>query len=321
MQRLVSCIVMMAIVLFAAAPATAQTIRFQTSVGAFDMLLNPTGDANLQPLVDNMLANVGAGVYHRNVVNRAPDGFVLQLGGFTTESILVDEIPSTGFAAVDSFDSIVVDRDGAEDGGPDGIVDFATQSNIRGTVSLALSGNPNSGSSSFFINIGDSSFLDSQGFVPFATISNMSVVDRIMGLSQIDLSGDVVDGFLRDGNGNVLRNNDGSPQKSPAYEHVPLAEDGELLVIESATVVSQSSFSFTGPLRTAFNLGTDTPANGSASSSAATSAASDGDAPSFLSASDTFTPPASSSINAVPEPTSIALATMGVFAAMHRRRR
>lgn len=297
MQRLVSCVVIAAIGLLASAPATAQTIRFQTSVGAFDMLLNPTNDANLQPLVDNMLANVAAGVYHRNVVNRAPDGFVLQLGGFTTESILVDEIPSTGFAAVDSFDSITVDAD------LDGNVDFTALSNTRGTVSLALSaGNPNSGSSSFFISIGDSSFLDTQGFVPFATISDMTVVDRIMALDKIDISADV------------------GQSGSLAFIDVPLAEDGELLVIETATVVSQSSFSFTGPLLTAFNIDTDTPASGSSSSSAATSAASDGEL-SFITADDTSTPPASSSISAVPEPTSMALAAMGLLAAMNRRRR
>ena len=287
---------MAAIVLLAAAPATAQTVRFHTSVGAFDMLLNPTNDANLQPLVDNLMANVAAGVYHRSVVNRAPDGFVLQLGGFTTDSIRVDEIPSTGFTAVDSFDPIIVDAD------EDGDVDFEALSNTRGTVSLALSaGNPNSGTSSFFISVGDSSFLDTQGFVPFATISDMATVDRIMGLNKIDISADV-----------------GQPG-SLAFIDVPLAEDGELLVIEAATVVSDSNFSFIGPLLTAFDVSTDNPANGSS----AASAASDG-APSFLTANETLggvAPPASSSVGAIPEPTTLALAAMGLLAATQRRRR
>ncbi len=313
MQRLVSFVAVIA--LLVAAPATAQTIRFQTSVGAFDMLLNPTNDPNLQPLVDNMLANVAAGVYHRSVVNRAPDGFVLQLGGFTTDSIQVSEIPSTGFTAVDSFDPIIVDSN--LDGVGDGNVDFATQSNTRGTVSLALSRlGPNSGSSSFFINLGDNSRLDRDGFVPFATISNMSAVDRIMGLDKFDLSGDVVGGIFRDANGNVLLDNEGNPQKNPAYDNVPLAEDGELLVIETATVISDDSFSFVGPLQTAFGVSTDSPATGSS----AASAASDG-APSSLMAGDT-TPPASFSVGgAIPEPTTIALATMGLLAGLNRRRR
>jgi hypothetical protein len=56
---------------FAAAPASAQTLRFDTSVGSFDMELNPTNDSNLQPLVDNIVAYVGLGRYHYTAINRA----------------------------------------------------------------------------------------------------------------------------------------------------------------------------------------------------------------------------------------------------------
>src|SRR5918995_108191 len=68
---------------------TAQTVRFMTNVGSFDMVLNPNNDPNLQRLVGNLVAYVGRGRYHFTAVNRAVEGnagtaddFVLQMGGF-----------------------------------------------------------------------------------------------------------------------------------------------------------------------------------------------------------------------------------------------
>ncbi len=69
--------------------AAAQTMRFETSVGSFDMVLNPTNDPNLQPLVDNLVAYIGLGRYDHTAINRADEGgagtaddLVLQMGGF-----------------------------------------------------------------------------------------------------------------------------------------------------------------------------------------------------------------------------------------------
>jgi len=216
-----------------ATPAAAQTVRFQTSVGAFDMLLNPTGNANLQPHVDNLLANVAAGVYHRSVVNRAVDDFVLQIGSFQTDTVEVGEIPRFGFDPTNSFDPVIVDADN------NGQVDFSTAglTNSRGTVSLALSaGNANSGSASFFVNLTDNSFLDNQDFIPFATISDLATIDRIMNQTIVDLSSTV-----------------GQPG-SLAYTDVPLAPDGDLIVIENVSVVSGSNQAFLGPLQGRFGL-------------------------------------------------------------------
>ena len=108
--------------------------------------------------------------------------------------------------------------------------------NTRGTVSLALSANPNTGSASFFVNLTDNTFLDNQGFVPFAEISDMTVIDRIMGLDRVDISSDVFQ------------------SGSLAYTDVPLDQRGELVVLETASVVSDSSLVFVGPLRNAFGL-------------------------------------------------------------------
>ena len=53
-------------------------------------------------------------------------------------------------------------------------------SGTRGTVTYAKSSMPNSRSSQLFINLGDNSMLDQQGFAPFAeVIEGMDVVDKL----------------------------------------------------------------------------------------------------------------------------------------------
>lgn len=183
--------------LLAASPAAAlgQTmVRFDTNVGNIDMVLNPLGIAELRQHEENILSYIESGRYEKVVVNRADNGgdaadpandFVLQFGGFTTQS---QTLPPTfsAFEAVESFGSVVVDSNG------DNIPDFDTTdlTNSRGTVSLALGGNPtnvNSGNTSFFVNVNDNSGLDASGFVPFATVNDMSTVDLIMRLTQANL--------------------------------------------------------------------------------------------------------------------------------------
>jgi cyclophilin family peptidyl-prolyl cis-trans isomerase len=57
--------------------------------------------------------------------------------------------------------------------------DPVAQSNIRGTVTFATSG-PSSRTTQVFVNFGDNSRLDSQGFAPFGTVvKGMDVVDSI----------------------------------------------------------------------------------------------------------------------------------------------
>ena len=59
--------------------------------------------------------------------------------------------------------------------------DPVTQKNLRGYVTFAKTGAPNSRSTQVFINFADrNTFLDSQGFAPFGqVISGMDVVDKI----------------------------------------------------------------------------------------------------------------------------------------------
>jgi peptidyl-prolyl cis-trans isomerase A (cyclophilin A) len=59
--------------------------------------------------------------------------------------------------------------------------DPVTQKNLRGYVTFAKTGAPNSRSTQVFINFADrNTFLDSQGFAPFGqVISGMDIVDKI----------------------------------------------------------------------------------------------------------------------------------------------
>jgi peptidyl-prolyl cis-trans isomerase A (cyclophilin A) len=208
MNRRIFCA--LAVCLIGVSGVSAQTIRFDTNVGTFDVKLNPTGNPFLQGHVDNMIAYVEAGRYDVTVINRAATNFVLQMGGFQAPFLTAPE-SFNAFPEVPKFDSVVVDENG------DRQVDFdlGGLTNNRGTVTLALASNqPNSGTSSFFVNLNDTNnFLDNQGFVPFAEITNMETINLIMALPQVNL----------DPQGNNL-----------AAINVPILENNKLVIIERA---------------------------------------------------------------------------------------
>ena len=58
--------------------------------------------------------------------------------------------------------------------------DPVTQSNKRGMITFAKTGEPDSRSTQVFINFADNTFLDPQGFAPFGrVVTGMDVVDRL----------------------------------------------------------------------------------------------------------------------------------------------
>lgn len=202
----------LAVVCLCVGNLSAQTIRFDTNVGTFDMRLNPTGNPFLQGHVDNILAYVTEGRYDLTVINRAATNFVLQLGGFQAPFLT---LPTSfnAFPAVPANDPVIVDEDGDRE------VDFdlGDLTNNRGSVTLALSNNPNTGTSSFFVNLNDTNdFLDDTGFVPFAVIENMETVNLIMALPQVNL----------DPSGRNL-----------AAINIPILEDNKIVFIERAFVL------------------------------------------------------------------------------------
>jgi cyclophilin family peptidyl-prolyl cis-trans isomerase len=201
--------------------AAAQVVRFETSVGSIDMVLNPTNNPRLQGHVDNMLHYIENGNYNGSWINRAGetqsgDDFVLQMGGLFSHT-LRPPLTSASTRRVATFDPVR------------GQPMIAGLSNTRGTVSLALPSGPggalpDAGTSSFFINLQNNSSLDN-AFTVFAAVPDMTVVDRIMALPQQDLTADPLFG---------------EAAGSLTFVDVPVQENGFQVFIERAFVVTDA---------------------------------------------------------------------------------
>ena len=206
-------------VLGLACSATAQhVVRFETTVGEFDMVLNPTNNPLLEDYANNMLDYVEANKYRASWINRADTGFVLQMGGFYSHTRrpppMIDSV-----RPVVPFDPVL--------GVPAAITGL---SNTVGTVALALPGdgmggtNQDAGTSSFFVNLTSNAFLDAD-FTVFAAISDMTVINKIMALPTIDRTTDPVFGA---GAGNL------------GFTDVPIADNGFQVFIKRAFVISDT---------------------------------------------------------------------------------
>lgn len=108
--------------------------------------------------VDNFLSYVDSGVYEGTVFHRVIPGFMIQGGGFAPDG-----------KQTETLEPIRLEN-------PEG--------NLRGTVAMARTSDPDSATSQFFINLADNSFLDrnpkSDGYAVFGkVVSGMDVVDRI----------------------------------------------------------------------------------------------------------------------------------------------
>jgi peptidyl-prolyl cis-trans isomerase A (cyclophilin A) len=279
-----------ALCLCMAGAATAQVVRFQTSVGDFDMVLNPTNNPLLQGQVDNMLQYVNENRYTASWINRAPAGFVLQMGGFYSNT----ERPAPTVDSVRSvfaFDPVK------------GHPQIKGLSNTVGTVALALPGgrvtDRDGGTSNFFVNLGDNSRLDTD-FTVFAAIPDMTVINKIMALSKKDLTAD---------------SSFGTDPGSFAFSDVPLTDDGRLVFIKRAFVISDTlvTTKAIGDVQSAIEL------------SQSVAAATLDDASSSISSSSLIESGETSSslvsVANVPEPTAFLLATIGLYSLGCARRR
>jgi cyclophilin family peptidyl-prolyl cis-trans isomerase len=213
-------VVSLAPVLLVSSLACGQVVRFETSAGNFDVVLNPTNHPRLQGHVDNFLQYVTSGRYDGTVINRADEDFVLQMGSFRTAS---SDVPDTagGFLPIETFAPVM------------GVPAYEVGlSNTVGTVGLALSSGPNgtnedSGTSSFYINLGTNSSLDDD-FAVFARVPDMTTISSIMSLSVVDLTTDP--GF-------------GTFPHNLAFTDVPLLANGDLVIVSRAFVVPEPSWS------------------------------------------------------------------------------
>jgi cyclophilin family peptidyl-prolyl cis-trans isomerase len=170
--------------------------------------------------VANFLNYVNDGDYVNSLFHRSARlgggvPFVIQGGGFNFDGSTVGQVPTD-----------------------DGVMNEPGISNTLGTIALAKqSGNPNSGTNQWFVNLrdnsGDPAFLDTQngGFTVFGRVigDGMDVVNAIAALDVADLSSFV------------------NPSFAGAFMEVPVVNfngppitANELVLIQSVTVVTSS---------------------------------------------------------------------------------
>ena len=160
--RLAVSLFILSVSLLACLPAMASSVTLKTVMG--DVVIE-LYDEETPETVANFLNYVRDGDYDRSFIHRSVDEFIIQGGGYTTSNEVVELIPT---------DPPVINEPGI--------------SNTRGTVAMAkLSGDPDSATSQWFINLEDnSSLLDDAngGFTVFGKVTGngMDVVDAIAAL-------------------------------------------------------------------------------------------------------------------------------------------
>ena len=112
--------------------------------------------------VANFLAYVDEGFYDNTIFHRVIKGFMIQGGGMTAD---MKQKPTRAPIPLESKNGL---------------------SNVRGSVAMARTSDPNSASSQFFISVKDNAFLDAansrdgNGYAVFGkVVSGMDVVDKI----------------------------------------------------------------------------------------------------------------------------------------------
>ncbi len=120
--------------------------------------------------VQNFLNYVNDGDFDNSIFHRSVTDFVIQGGGYTTTSAT--------FSSTSQFTEVPADA---------AITNEPGISNVRGTVAMAkLSGDPDSATSQFFVNLSDdNTFLDSESydaFTVFGQVLDMTAVDEIAAL-------------------------------------------------------------------------------------------------------------------------------------------
>ena len=150
----------LALMLSGGAAFAATEVKLQTNMGAIVLALN----AEKAPAtVANFLDYVRSGFYNGTLFHRVIAGFMIQGGGFTADYQRKPTRPPIKNEAANGL------------------------KNLRGTIAMARTPNPDSATSQFFINVADNTFLDYQaptpqgwGYAVFGeVISGMDVVDAI----------------------------------------------------------------------------------------------------------------------------------------------
>jgi cyclophilin family peptidyl-prolyl cis-trans isomerase len=140
-------------------PEVKEIVVLETSLGVIEIELN---GAKAPKTVENFVAYVKEGFFDGLVFHRVIKGFMVQGGGFEPDGTW--RSPT---------------RDPVESEAGNGL------KNLRGTIAMARSSDPNSATSQFYINTVDNSNLDypkpdGYGYTVFGTVvKGMDVVDNI----------------------------------------------------------------------------------------------------------------------------------------------
>jgi peptidyl-prolyl cis-trans isomerase A (cyclophilin A) len=134
-------------------------VEFTTTLGRFVVQLDP---ARAPKTVANFLDYVKSGFYNGTIFHRVIPGFMVQGGGFTPD---MEQKPTRAPIPLESQNGL---------------------HNLRGTIAMARTADPNSATSQFFINVVDNPSLDyprpdGYGYAVFGkVVSGMDVIDKIV---------------------------------------------------------------------------------------------------------------------------------------------
>ena len=136
-------------------PLQAQTVRLETSAGAIVLEL----DREKAPkTVDNFVRYVQARHYDGLIFHRVIESFMIQGGGYKPD---LSEKPTRAPIPLEAGNGL---------------------SNTRGSIAMARTGDPDSATAQFFINVVDNPRLDTAGggYAVFGrVVEGLEVVDRI----------------------------------------------------------------------------------------------------------------------------------------------
>ncbi|AQZ99666.1 peptidylprolyl isomerase [Comamonas kerstersii] len=144
--------------LAAAQDAKQPRVQFNTSMGDFVVELAPT---KAPKTVENFLQYVNDKHYDGTVFHRVIDGFMIQGGGFTAD---MQQKPTRDPIPLEA-------RNGLK--------------NDRYTIAMARTGNPNSATAQFYINVANNDMLnapnpDGHGYAVFGkVVQGQAVIDKI----------------------------------------------------------------------------------------------------------------------------------------------
>ena len=151
--------VLLAVALALPLAASAQKVRLGTTLGEIVIELDAT---KAPKSTDNFVQYVKSGHYDGTIFHRVIGNFMIQGGGMTAD---MRPKPTRAPIPLESRNGL---------------------NNVRGSVAMARTSDPNSAAAQFFINVKDNAFLDAanspdgNGYAVFGrVVAGMDVVDKI----------------------------------------------------------------------------------------------------------------------------------------------